>query len=65
MSPVIDPYHMRSQPQFRSDKLEKGLALVFEIQFNIMICCPKTLLQFVQSLDFKIKFIDHVQSLTV
>ena len=37
-SETADLFHMRSQPLFHTEKLEKNLFLAFEIESIMMIC---------------------------
>ena len=35
---MTDLFHMRSQPLFCADKIEKSLLLAFEIESNVLMC---------------------------
>ena len=53
----IDLFHIRSQPLFHAENLEKSLFLVFEIEFDIMIesLKPLSVQQFVKSFHLGIQ----------
>ena len=40
---INTPFHMRSQPLFHAEKVEKSVSLAFKIESDIMICSLKPL----------------------